>query len=253
MKHFVLSALMAVMALPAAAKAEGLTPEQKKEVEAIVKDYLVNNGQDILEGVTRFQAKQEEEANKASAGKAKELQESLKKDTATAVVGNLKGDVTVVEFFDYNCGYCKKAFTEVQTLIKEDKNVKVVLYDMPILGPSSYEASKWALAAQRQGKYWEFHTAMMNHQGAADDEAFKKIATDAGLDAEKLAKDKSDPAIEETIKKHLETARELGIQGTPGFLVGEQVFKGYIPYDEMKKAIETERKAAKGGKDAKKE
>lgn len=253
MKHFVLSALALVMALPAAAKAEGLSAEQKKEVEALVKEYLVNNGQDILEGVTRYQAKQEEEANKASIGKAKELQESLKTDKEVAVVGNPKGDVTVVEFFDYNCGYCKKAFSEVQSLVKDDKNVKVVLYDMPILGPSSYEASKWALAAKKQDKYWEFHQAMMAHQGAADEEAFKKIAEEAGLDFDKLSKDKSDPAIEATIKKHLETARGLGIQGTPGFLIGGQVFKGYIEYEAMKEAIKAERAGGKGSADDKKE
>lgn len=246
MKHFVLSALALIMAMPAAAKAEGLTPEQKKEVEAVVKEYLLNHGEDILAGVTAYQAKQEEEANKESVGKAKALQEHLKGDKTTAAVGNPKGDITVVEFFDYNCGYCKKAFTEVQSLLKEDKNVKVVLYDMPILGPSSYEASKWALAAQKQNKYWEFHQAMMEHQGAADEEAFKALAEGAGLDFAKLSKDKDDPAIEETLKKHLETARDLGIQGTPGFLVGSQVFKGYIPYEQMKEAIKRERQGGKG-------
>jgi protein-disulfide isomerase len=242
-KHVVLSTLMAVMAIPATANAQALTPEQKTEVEALVKSYLLDNGQDIMESVTRFQMKQEEEANKQSAVKAVQLQESLKTDKTVPVVGNPKGDVTVVEFFDYNCGYCKKAFEEIQTLLKDDKNVKVVLYDMPILGPSSLEASKWALAAQKQGKYWEFHKGMMLHQGAADEAAFKKIAEDAGLKIEKLMKDKDSEEVANLIMKHVEVARDLGVQGTPGFLVGNQVFKGYIPYDEMKNAIKKARSA----------
>lgn len=233
---------MAALMLPTAAKAE-MTAEQKAEVEALVKQYILDHGEILIESVNNYQKKQEEAANKESEVKAKELLVSLKDNKDVAVVGNPDGDVTVVEFFDYNCGYCKKAFEEIQSLVKDDKNVKIVLYDMPILGPESHEIAKWALASKKQGKYWEYHQALMQHQGGKDADTFKKLATEAGLDAEKLAKDKDAPEIETEIQKHLEVARNLGIQGTPGFLIDEKVFRGYIPYDAMKSSIKEIRDA----------
>ena len=241
--RFALPLMIAAIAFPAMAKAE-MTPEQKTEVEAIVKQYILDHGDVLIEGVNNFQKKQEEEANKQSESKAKDLLAALKDDKSVAVVGNPDGDVTVVEFFDFNCGYCKKAYEEIASLLKDDKNVKIVLYDMPILGPESHEASKWALAAKKQGKYWEFHKALMGHQGGKDTETLKKLAKDTGLDEEKLAKDKDAPEVEAEIQKHLETARSLGIQGTPGFLIGGKVFRGYIPYDVMNASIKEARDTA---------
>lgn len=246
MRYF-LVLLVVALSLPSFAKAE-MTAEQKKEVEALVHDYILENGGLIMDSVTKYQAKQEEEANKESAAKAAVFLKSLKDEKNLALAGNVKGDVTLVEFFDYNCGYCKKAFEEIQILVKDDKNVKIVLYDMPILGPSSLEISKWALASKKQGKYFEFHSALMLHNGEKDEATLKKIATDAGLDAEKLAKDKADPALEEEIKKHIETAQSLGFTGTPGFLINDKVFRGYIPYDVMKQTITQEREKSAGKK-----
>jgi len=240
--RFAIPLMMAALVLPTAAKAE-MTAEQKAEVEALVKQYILDHGEILIESVNNYQKKQEEAANKESEVKAKELLVSLKDNKDVAVVGNPDGDVTVVEFFDYNCGYCKKAFEEIQSLVKDDKNVKIVLYDMPILGPESHEIAKWALASKKQGKYWEYHQALMQHQGGKDADTFKKLATEAGLDAEKLAKDKDAPEIETEIQKHLEVARNLGIQGTPGFLIDEKVFRGYIPYDAMKSSIKEIRDA----------
>lgn len=244
MNRFALPLMMAALALPSVAQAE-MTAEQKAEIEAIVKNYILENGDVLIESVNKYQAKQEEEANKAAEGKAKELLASLASDKNVAVAGNPKGDVTVVEFFDYNCGYCKKALEEIQTLLKEDKNVKVVLYDMPILGPSSHEISKWAMAARKQNKYFEYHVALMTHNGEKDEVTLRKLAGEVGLDVDQLAKDKDDPAITEEIKKHLETAQSLGIQGTPGFLINEKVFRGYIPYDVITSTIKETREAAK--------
>lgn len=232
--------MMAALVLPSAAKAE-MTAEQKKEVEKLVHEYILEHGELLIESVNKFQAKQEEQVNKDAAVKAKTLLEKLKSEKNLAVAGNPDGDVTVVEFFDYNCGYCKKAFEEIQSLLKDDKNVKVVLYDMPILGPDSLESSKWSLAARKQNKYFEYHTALMNHQGGKDEDTFKKLAKDAGLDPDQLAQDKDDPAIEEELKTHIQTAKDLGIQGTPGFLINEKIFRGYIPYDVIQKTIKEER------------
>lgn len=244
MNRFVLPMMMAALVLPNAARAE-MSAEQKKEVETLVHQYILENGDLLIESVNKYQAKQEEETNKQAGVKAKALLESLKTEKNAAIAGNPNGTITMVEFFDFNCGYCKKAFEEIQKVIKEEKDVKVVLYDMPILGPDSLESSKWALAAKKQNKYFEYHTALMNHQGGKDEATFKKLAEEAGLDADKLAKDKDDPSIEEEIKTHIKTAQELGIQGTPGFLINEKIFRGYIPYDVIQKTLEGERAAAK--------
>lgn len=245
MKRFAFPLMMAAAALlPSAARAE-LSADQKKEIEALVHEYILENGAVLIESVNKFQAKQEEETNKQSTVKAKELQENLKKNKDVAFAGNPDGDVTVVEFFDYNCGYCKKAFEEILQLLKDDKNVKIVLYDMPILGPNSLETSKWSLASKKQGKFFEYHTALMNHQGGKDEDTLKRLAKEAGLDVDKLVKDKDDPTIEAEIREHLQIAQELGVQGTPGFLINDKVFRGYIPYDAIKSTIAAEREAAK--------
>lgn len=243
MKIFALPLMIAAFAFPIAAQAE-MTPEQKKEVEALVHQYILEHGDLLIESVNKFQAKQEEEANKEAAVKAKALLESLKTEKNMAMAGNPDGDVTVVEFFDFNCGYCKKAFEEVQKLLKDDKNVKVVFYDMPILGPASVESSKWALASKKQGKYFEYHSAIMTHQGAMDESTFKELAKEVGLDVEKLAKDKDGADIDEEIKTHIAKAQELGIQGTPGFLINDKIFRGYIPYDVIISTIKEVRGAS---------
>jgi protein-disulfide isomerase len=244
-KKLFLSLMGTALIIPAAAHAE-MSAEQKLEIEGLVREYILQHGEILIESVNNYQAKQEAEANKESEKKAKDLVESFKKDDKTlAMAGNPDGDVTVVEFFDFNCGYCKKAFEEVQSLLKDDKNVRIVFYDMPILGPNSLEMAKWALAAKKQGKYFDMHKALIQHQGDADEKTLKKLAKDAGLDAEQLAKDKDDPSIEAELKKHIETAQSLGIQGTPGFIIGDKIYRGYVPYSVMQDSIKEARKDKK--------
>jgi protein-disulfide isomerase len=241
--RYLLPFLCSVLFIPSTAQAE-MSADQKKEIEALVRDYILNNGDVLIESVNKHQQKQEETANKQAMEKAAEFLKTIKDDSNLALAGNPKGDVTLIEFFDYNCGYCKKAFEEIQSLVKDDKNIKIVLYDMPILGPSSLEISKWALASKKQGKYFEYHSALMLHSGEKDEAVLKKLAEDVGMDADKLLKDKADPAIEAEIKKHVETAQSLGFAGTPGFLINTNVFRGYIPYDVMKETIKKERDKA---------
>lgn len=236
MKHFVLAALLAATAIPASAHAE-MSADQKKEIEALVKEYILNNGEVVIESVNKFQAKQEEETNKKADAAAKDLIDAIKADKTLPSAGNPDGDVVLVEFFDFNCGWCKKAYEEIQQIINEDKNVRVVFYDIPILGPSSTLSSRWALAAHAQGKYWEFHKALITHEGQVDDAILEKIAKDAGLDVAKLKKDLEDPKIAATLTEHVEKAKSVGIQGTPGFIINNQIFRGYIPYNAMKEAV----------------
>ena len=142
------------------------------------------------------------------------------------VVGNAKGDVPVIEFFDYNCGYCKKAFPDVAKLIDKDKQVKLILKEFPILSKGSEEASRVALAAKMQGKYWEFHRAMLESQGQANEASALRVAEKLGLDMTRLKKDMASPEVKKEIDDTRKLATKMGIQGTPHFIVGDRIIPG---------------------------
>ena len=222
--------------------AQEFTAAQKEQIQKMFKEYLMNNGEVVLDSVNKYQGelveKEREEANK----KAESFIEELKTRDDLATAGNPKGDITVVEFFDYNCGYCTRALNEIETLLESDKNVRVVFMDMPILGPPSLEASKWSLAAQNQGKYWEYHRAIMNHKGQKNVSALKKIAKDLDLDVDQLEKDKDSKKIADMLEKNIADAQALNIRGTPGFIIDGEISPGYIPVAEMKRIIANARK-----------
>ena len=236
------------------AAAEGLTTEN---VGPAIREYLLANPEVVIEAVEAYQKKQE-------AADAAKAQESLKthgdflykgdKD-GSPEVGNPKASVTIVEFFDYNCGYCKRALKEVQAVLAEDTDVRFVFKDMPILSPQSQTAAHWSLAAHRQGKYFEFHQKVMTMNGGVSEESMITIATELGLDIEKLKKDAADPKIAQTVMQNIQVATDLGIRGTPAFIINDRVIGGYIELEEMKKVIAEVRAEAKAadqadGKDA---
>lgn len=237
------TAMLSILSAPV--MAAGLTDEQKKEVETIIEKVLMENPKLILDSVQKFQ---EEEVAKQREGQQKGIDEFVKtldKDLAPYTAGNPKGDVTIVEFFDYNCGYCKKAFTEVNKLIEEDKNVHVIFFEMPILGPQSTAAAKWSAAAAKQGKYFDFHRAAMEFTGPKTDENLEDLAKKAGLDVAKAKKDKDDPSVDAMIEKNINKAQELGFTGTPGFIIGNNPVFGYMELAAMKSAVELERNKKK--------
>lgn len=218
------------------ATAATLTVEQ---IGPLVREYLMANPAVVIEAVELYQKQQE-------ALEAERQKESLKTHSsflyqnnpdASPAIGNPKGDVTIVEFLDYNCGYCKRAFSEVQSLLETDKNIRVVFKEMPILSPTSHLAAQWALAAQRQNKYFEFHEKLMKNSGAVSEESLAKIATDLGLDVTKMKKDAADPKVSDTIAQNISIAQELGVRGTPAFIINDRLIGGYIPLDEMKKIV----------------
>lgn len=230
------------------AAAEGIT---KENLGPAVREYLLANPEVVIEAVEAYQKKQE----MADAAKAQENLKTHKdflykadKD-ATPEVGNPDATVTVVEFFDYNCGYCKRALKEVQAVLAEDKDVRFVLKDMPILSPQSQTAAHWSLAAQRQGKYFEFHQKVMNHQGGISETSLAEIAKEVGLDVEKMKKDAADPKIAEIVMQNVKVATDLGLRGTPAFIINDRVIGGYIELEEMKRIISEVRAEAKGGKE----
>lgn len=231
------------MTFPAQA-ADGFTDAQKAEMGEIIRAYILDNPQVIFEAVDKYKLKQEAESLQKAETSIKENIAFLTREDAPSV-GNPKGDVTIVEFFDYNCGYCKRALPDIQKLIEEDKNLRVVFKEMPILGPTSRTTSLWALAANKQHKYWEFHIAAMEHQGPKDDAALEKIAKDVGLDIAQLKKDIESDAVKDELNKDMEIAGQIGVQGTPAFIIGMKFVPGYIGLDGLKDAVKEAREAAK--------
>jgi len=209
----------------------------KEEVQAIVREYLKSNPEIVIEAIETYQSNQQE----IDARRFKDVI-AQNKDALHGgdfpFAGNPDANVTVVEFFDYNCGYCKRALGDVQKVLEKDKNVKFVFHEMPILSEQSGVAARYALAAHKQGKYFEYHQAVMSHSGSKDAESLGKIAQDIGLDIEKLHKDADSAEIRASIEESSALARKIGINGTPAFIVGDQLVPGYIPYDEMIKMIE---------------
>ena len=199
---------------------------QKAELHTIIKDYLLANPEVFAEVQSALEAKMEKiQADKMASALAENAAEVFRAPTAP-VAGNPKGDVTVVEFFDYNCGYCKKAFADVLAAAEKDKQIKLVLKEFPILSKGSEETARVALAAKIQGKYWEFHRAMLESPGQANEASALKVAEKVGLNITKVKVDMASPEVKAEIARTRGLAQKLGIQGTPHFLVGERSIGG---------------------------
>lgn len=217
---------------------------QKAALEDYVRSFILNNPEVLMESVNRFREKTAAKENDGAKDNLKTQADNIYKG-GHPEIGNPKGDITIVEFFDYNCGYCKRAFETVAKTIENDKNIRVILIDLPILSPASSDAAKWALAASKQGKYWEFHKALLTSNAPKDEENMLTLAKAIGLDIEKLKKDASDKSIEEALKKNSEIARALNVTGTPGFIIGENILRGFVEYEGFKGIIDLERKSQK--------
>lgn len=213
-------------ALASASEAKSLSPEMRREFEALIKDYLLRNPEVMLDVQSALEVKMEKVQAEKTVAALKEHAKELFEMSSAPAAGNPKGDVTVVEFFDYNCGYCKKALPDLASLVQSDKNVRVVLKEFPILSRGSEEASKVAIAARMQGKYWDFHLAMLAVQGQANEASALKVAEKTGLDMTRLKKDMASAEVKKEIDDTRALAQKMGISGTPHFLVGDKVIAG---------------------------
>ncbi|MFA7429745.1 MAG: DsbA family protein [Rhodospirillaceae bacterium] len=240
-------ALAVTFSLPAAAQsADALSSAQQDAVRALIRDTLVNNPDILREAFTALQAQEEQltqaRQREALKGHAKALYETK----TDPVLGNPKGDVTLVEFLDYRCGYCKSVMDTVMDVVNSDGKVRLVIKEFPILGAESVVAARFALASRAQGKYEPFHIALMKHRGAYTEESITKIAQDVGLNVERLMKDAASPAIQAELIENRRIAEALGIGGTPAFAVGETLLPGAVNADTLKQVIAETRKGAKG-------
>jgi protein-disulfide isomerase len=221
-------------------KADPLPTDDKERIEKIVHDYLIKNPSVIREAIEVLQAQEAQEKEQAAAKNIKALRPQIFSDPLSPVVGNPKGDVTVVVFFDYNCGYCKKSLPELAVLISKDPQLRVVYKEFPILGPGSQAAARAALAADRQGKYSVFHDALFKAPSLSE-VAIKGIADRSGLNYEQLQKDIADPKLGALLDQNYALATALHIEGTPAYIVGDQLIPGAIDMDSLKSLIDEER------------
>jgi len=227
---------LAAIAVPASAQQNETLTDQAK-IEQIVHDYLMAHPEVIIEAVDKYQKDQEKASAQKQAQALVDRRDELLHTAADPVIGNPNGDVTIVEFFDYRCPYCKSVAASFIDLYEKDGKVRLVLKEFPILGPESEFASKAALAAQKQGKYREFHLAMMTFKGKLTDDDVRRLAGQVGIDVDKLQQDMKDPAIADTINRNYALAEALGIKGTPAFILGNELVPGAITADEMQKRI----------------
>jgi protein-disulfide isomerase len=230
---------VAAMLLPHAtlAQSSDISDLQRTAIERVVRDYLMNHPEVIIQSLEVLQER-EKAAEAARSQKAlAESQKALTQNPADPVAGNPKGDVTVVEFFDYQCGYCKVVHADTQKLIKDDPKLRFVFKEFPILGPASVTASKAALAAKAQGKYLEMHNALMAQRGQLDEALILRLAKSVGLDVDRLKTDMESEAVLSVIADTQALAAQLNIKGTPGFVFGESLVPGAIKLDDMKKYV----------------
>jgi protein-disulfide isomerase len=234
-----LAAAAGLITLPVrAADTPPISDAQRAGIEGVVHDYLLKHPEVIIQAVEAYQANLQADKDKAAKEALTKRESDLLHDPATQVLGNVASDCAIVEFFDNQCPYCQANEPEIQKLLKDDGKVKLVLKEFPILGPISLVASKAALASVKQGKYPQFHEALLAHKGHYDKAALvDEIAKSVGLNIDQLHKDMDSPEIQSEIDKNLELGRALDINGTPGFVIGDQIIGGASSVDELKKFV----------------
>lgn len=231
------AALLAATPASALADGDALTPAQKAAVETMIHDYLMNHPEVIVQSVKGAQQADEAQATAAAQRAIQAHRAELYSDPTSPVGGNPKGDVTIVEFFDYRCPYCKAIEPTLETLLKEDGKLRIIYKEFPILGPASVYASRVALAARHQDKYAAFHKRMMAQKGQIDDAVVLKTAAAAGLDVARIKAEMNAPDIDRIIKADYALADAINVQGTPAFVIGDTLVPGVADISDLRKLI----------------
>ena len=222
--------------------AQDFTEDQIKDLAL---QAIRENPQIVMEAVAILEAQEDARKADQSVALLSSRRDVLERDPNAPVLGNVDGDVTIVEFFDYNCPYCKRVKPEIQALMAADPDIRLVYREWPILGEGSVFAARAALAARNQGKYEEFHWAMMGLQGRAEEASILNAAVEIGLDADKLRADMDAPEINEHIQTSMELAAALGFNGTPSFVIGEALVLGFIKTAQFEGYVAAAREAEK--------
>lgn len=229
-----LAAILGAAALPAIAH------DSQEELEEAIRAYILAHPQVILESVRRYQQEQEAVAMaEQEASQRAFLQDNaamVYDDGYSVVLGNPNGDLTLVEFFDYRCGYCRRAVGDILAVLEADDGIRLVLKEFPILGEESRTAARASIAAAEQDRgerFLEFHLALLGEQGPLTRERVLGLAEEAGFDRRQLEADLENPVVDEIIRRNYELAEALGINGTPAFIMGDEVAPGYLPREQL--------------------
>jgi protein-disulfide isomerase len=238
-------ALSLPFTLPSRASADDFSTSQRSEIEKIIREYLVSHPEVLQDAMAELEKRQQAaEAEKAKTT-IKDNSKEIFNSTRQVTVGNPQGDVTLVEFFDYNCGYCRRALSDLMTIMKDDGKLRVVLKEFPVLGPGSVEAAQVAIAVRMQDptgkKYLEFHQKLLGGRGQADRARALAVAKDVGLDMTRLEKDMASDEVKKTIDENLKLAETLGMNGTPSYVVGSEVVVGAVGLESLEQKVNTAR------------
>ena len=236
---------LALCGMPPAASAQSFSDGQRGDIETIVRNYLIAHPEVLEEAMAELNKRQTAaEAEKQKASVAANA-ETIFNSPRGVVLGNKDGDVSFVEFFDYNCGYCKRAMADMLDLMKTDPKLKVVLKEFPVLSQGSVEAAQVAVAVRMQDptgkKYLDFHQKLLGGRGAADKARAMAAAKDAGLDTARIEKDMTSPEVKATIEENFKLAEAMGMNGTPSYVIGKQVVIGAVGVENLKEKISNAR------------
>lgn len=249
-KSFLLG-FIAIATLTATATAQqDIAPDERQKIEQVIQEYLLENPEILELAFRELQRRRVDQQRIAMAETADNYRDYLENNPNAGVLGNPDGDVTIVEFFDYRCGFCRRHFAEVMRLVKEDGNVRWVARHFPVLdrqgeAPVSRIAARAAIGATRQGKFREFHLEAMSTPGSLTEETVMKIAENVGLDLVQLKKDMASSLTEKQITNTLAIGQDIGFTGTPGYVIGKTILLGAEGYDAVKGAIDAARKEKK--------
>ncbi|KAA8609137.1 disulfide bond formation protein DsbA [Salipiger aestuarii] len=236
--------MLSCLAIPAAAQTfdpATMTPEQRNAFGAEVRAYLMENPEVIMEAVSQLEANQARQQAVADEQLVADNADALFRDGFSYVGGNPDGDITVVEFSDYRCGFCRKAFDEVEELIEGDGNIRFVLKELPILGEASLTSSRFAIATMIESgpeAYKSVHDALMTLEGEPSEPVLRRLSDTLGLDADTILARMSDDEVNRRIAETRQLAQSMQVNGTPTFVFGNQMLRGYVPLDAMRQIVD---------------
>jgi len=224
-----------------------MSPAEREALRIEIRAYLLEHPEVLMEAIQELEKRRDADAKKADAELIADNSDALFHDPNTWVGGNPDGDVTLVEFSDYRCGYCKRAFPELKKLLERDPNIRFVIKEFPILGPDSVAAASMAMAALKvdRSKYGDLHDTLMRFNGQLTEAAAYRIAGNIGYDIANLKRTAASDEVKARIGETYELADTLGLRGTPSFVLGDRIIRGYLPIDAMLAAVVEVRTAAK--------
>ncbi|HXH47354.1 MAG TPA: DsbA family protein [Bradyrhizobium sp.] len=232
---------LAMLGAAAPASADSFSDTQRGEIEKIIKNYLVSHPEVLEEAMAELSKRQAAAETRKHEASIAQNAEAIFNSPRQVVLGNKDGDVTFVEFFDYNCGYCKRAMGDMLEIMKGDPKLRVVLKEFPVLSQGSVEAAQVGVAVRMQDpsgkKYLDFHQRLLNGRGAADKARAIQAAKEAGLDTARIEKDIASPEVRATIEENFKLAEAMGMNGTPSYVIGKQIVVGAVGVEALKEKI----------------